>query len=148
MTKICFFIGHRDASHEIYFKLKNVIINHIEAFGVSEFIVGNYGSFDSICAHVLTEIKKDHPFIKLYLLLPYHPSVKRYDIPKGFDGSIYPEGMENVPPRYAISIANKKIIDGSNYLIAYYRYGATNTAGLLEYAKRREKRGFIKITVI
>ena len=44
--KNCFFIGHREASEEIYADLRTAIEQHILEHGVTEFIVGHYGGFD------------------------------------------------------------------------------------------------------
>jgi len=45
--KSCFFIGHREASIEILTTLTEAVERHIAQFGVTEFIVGNYGGFTS-----------------------------------------------------------------------------------------------------
>ena len=41
--KSCFFIGHREASEEIYPVLYAAVEQHIVEYGVTEFIVGHYG---------------------------------------------------------------------------------------------------------
>lgn len=46
--KSCFFIGHREASEEIFPELAEAVERHIVDYGVTEFIVGNYGGFDRI----------------------------------------------------------------------------------------------------
>lgn len=40
---ICFFIGHRDASEDIYAKLREAVADHITEHGVTDFVVGHYG---------------------------------------------------------------------------------------------------------
>ena len=47
IAKSCFFIGHRKASEEIYTDLRAAVEQHIVEFGVTEFLVGHYGGFDS-----------------------------------------------------------------------------------------------------
>ena len=49
-TKSCFFIGHREASEEIYPVLYAAVEQHILEYGVTEFIVGHYGGFDRLAA--------------------------------------------------------------------------------------------------
>lgn len=39
-----FFIGHREASEEIYPALYAVVEKHIVRYGVTEFIIGHYES--------------------------------------------------------------------------------------------------------
>ena len=41
--KSCFFIGHREASEEIFPALYAAVEQHIVEYGVTEFIVGYYG---------------------------------------------------------------------------------------------------------
>ena len=48
--KSCFFIGHREASEEIYPALYAAVEQHILEYGVTEFIVGHYGGFDRLAA--------------------------------------------------------------------------------------------------
>ena len=46
----CFFIGHRDTPDSIYPDLLRAVEEHITKYGVTEFIVGHYGSFDFLAA--------------------------------------------------------------------------------------------------
>lgn len=55
--KRCFFIGHREASKEIYPALYVAVERHIVAYGVTAFIVGLYGGFDRLAASTVKEIK-------------------------------------------------------------------------------------------
>ena len=72
--KSCFFIGHREASEEIYPALYAAVEQHILEYGVTEFIVGHYGGFDRLAASAVKEAKRFYPEVKLTLLLPYHPA--------------------------------------------------------------------------
>ena len=55
--KRCFFIGHREASKEIYPALYATVERHIMACGVTAFIVGRYGGFDRLAALAVKEAK-------------------------------------------------------------------------------------------
>ena len=107
------------------------------------FYVGQYGNFDRLAALAVKQLKKQYPFLYLYLVLPYHPVERSVPIPIGFDGSYYPDGMETVPRRYAIVRANKKMVDSSDWLISYVCHPGSNARNLLEYAQRREEKGLI-----
>ena len=72
--KSCFFIGHREASEEIYPSLYAAVETHIIRYGVTEFIVGRYGCFDGLAAKAVKTAKQNHPEVELTLLLPYHPA--------------------------------------------------------------------------
>lgn len=146
--KSCFFIGHRDASEEIYPALYAAVEQHISEYGVTEFIVGHYGGFDRLAASAVKEAKHFYPRVKLMLLLPYHPAKQPIPTPNGFDGTFYPPGMESVPPKVAIVRANRFVVDSVDYLIAYAWHPASNAWKLVEYAKRRKKKGTLFITLI
>lgn len=148
MKKSCFFIGHREAEPEIQPILTDAISKAITIDGIEEFIVGRYGGFDRLAATAVIAAKKDYPYIQLYMLLPYHPAEKRVDLPDGFDGLIYPDGMEKVPQKAAIIRANRYAVDHCDYLIAYAWHPASNARNLVEYAQRREARGLIKVTLL
>ena len=147
-SKSCFFIGHREASEALYPVLQEAVETHITEYGVREFVVGHYGGFDRLAARSVKEAKKRHPEIALFLLLPYHPAECPIDVPKGFDSTYYPPGMENVPRRLAIVRANRYMVDHTDYLIAYVWHQCSNTFELLEHAQARERRGLMKVTLV
>ena len=146
--KSCFFIGHRETSEAIYPALYAVVEQHILEYGVTEFIVGHYGGFDRLAASAVKEAKRFYPEVKLTLLLSYHPAERPIPTPDGFDGTFYPPGMESVPRKIAIVRANRYVVDHVDYLIAYACHPASNARELVEYAKRRVKKGSLFITVI
>lgn len=144
----CFFIGHRDASREILPALEETVEQHISEYSVTEFIVGSYGDFDRLAASTVIRAKKRHPYITLTLLLPYHPAERPVERPAGFDSTYYPPDMEKVPRRLAIVRANRYMVDHVDYLIAYAWHPASNARELIEYAKKREEHGLLKVSVI
>jgi len=143
--KSCFFIGHREAPESLVETLAEEIERHITELGVLEFVVGNYGAFDRMTARQLAAAKERHPEINIMLLTPYHPSERKIYLPKGFEVSFYPPGMERVPKRLAIVRANRYMIEHSDYLIAYVWHPASNARELLEYAQKLESQGRIHI---
>ena len=106
-------------------------------YGVTEFLVGQYGAFDRMAAKAVIQLKEKYPDVKLTLLLPYHPGERKVELPDGFDGSWYPPEMETVPRRAAIVRANRCAVDHAGYLIAYVRHPASNARELVEYARKR-----------
>lgn len=146
--KSCFFIGHRGASSDIFPALSEAIELHILEFGVTEFIVGNYGGFDHMAAKAVIAAKERHPNITLSMLIPYHPAERPVLLPQGFDNTFYPPGMEKVPRRYAIIRANRYMVDHVDYMIAYVWHPASNARDLVEYAQKREKQNLICVTVL
>ena len=135
--KSCFFIGHRNASQEIFPILLETVIHHIAHYGVTEFIVGNYGDFDRMAAKAVIAAKAQHPGITLTMLLPYHPAERPITPPPGFDNTFYPPGMEKVPRKLAIVRANRYMVDHVDYLIAYAWHAASNARDLTEYTQKK-----------
>lgn len=138
--KSCFFIGHREADPEILPALEDAIEKHISEYGVTEFIVGHYGSFDRLAARALVSAKKRHPEIRLLMLIPYHPAERPVETPPGFDGTFYPPGMESIPHRFAIVQANRYMINHADYLISYVWHPASNARNLLDFAFKKSIR--------
>lgn len=143
--KSCFFIGHRDAPDTVLAYLTVTLERLIVEDSVGYFYVGQYGDFDRLAALAVKRLKQHYPFIALIRVLPYHPADRPTLTPSGFDGTYYPEGMENVPKRYAIVRANTQMVKYCDWLIAYVCHPASNARNLLEYAQRREKKGLIHI---
>ncbi len=148
MYRTCFLIGNHDAGAEIYPVLYAEIERHILEYDVREFFVGCYGKFDSLAARAVNEARICFDEIRLTLVMHYLNREKYDSIMHMFTDSIFPDGLEKVHPRYAITKGNRMMVDKADYLIAYARYTAGNTGRLLEYAGRREKRNLIKITKI
>ena len=146
--KTCFFIGHREASEDIFPQLSAEIERHITEYGVTDFVVGRYGRFDSMAARCVKAAKKRHPEVTLTLLLPYHPYDRPTPTPPGFDGTFYPPGMETVPKRAAIVRTNRYMVENSDYLIAYVWHSTGNAWDLVEYAKKREQQGKIMTSIL
>ena len=146
--KSCFFIGHREASSEILPALTEAVEKHIKKYGVTEFVIGNYGGFDHMAAKAVIAAKERHPDITLSMLIPYHPAERTMELPQGFDNTFYPPGMEKAPRKLAIVRANRYMVDHVDYLIAYAWHPASNARDLVEYAKKREQRSLISVTVL
>lgn len=142
----CFFIGHRNTPETVRPLLDAAVERHIAEYGVDRFIVGRYGAFDAMAAGAVIRAKQARPDVELLLLLPYHPAERPVELPQGFDGSYYPEGMEHVPRRLAIVRANENVIRHiCGHLIAYDRHLATKTHDFVELARARERKGAIRI---
>lgn len=130
---------------ELFSLLQNAVERHIVEYGVTEFFVGRYGDFDRLAAKAVITAKKTHPEVKLTLLLPFHPYDCPLETPEGFDGTFYLPDMERIPKRYAIVRANQCMIRSCNYLIAFAKDHLGNSGNFVEYARKREKQGMIRV---
>ena len=129
----CFFIGHRDTPADVYSRIV-LEVERLALHGVTEFVVGHYGAFDRMAARAVREVKRQHPEIRLTLLLPYYETnTSRYGT--GFDEIIYPEGQETIPKQAAIIRANRYMIDQCDVLIMYARHIGSNTREFMDYAQ-------------
>lgn len=146
MSKTCCFIGHSRVRENIFQALTAAVERHITEYGVTDFLVGNYGQFDRMAAATVKEAKARHPGIRLYLMLPYRPELGR-SLPdmEGYDNAVYPMEMEGVPLKLAIPRLNRLMVEDSNYAIAYVIQTWGGAATALEYAKVRERKGLIHI---
>ena len=145
-TKSCFFIGHHNTEQSILPALIEAVERHISEYGVTDFFVGHYGSFDSMAAHAVQIAKERHPEIRLTLVLPYHPAIRPIEKPEGFDNTYYPWEDENIPKRLAIVKANHRMVDTCNYLIANAWHHLGGSGNVVDYARKREEKGLIQVT--
>ena len=129
MKKAGDFFGHRELPCDVSNQLDAAIQTAVCEYGISSFWCGRYGAFDLAAAHAVCRIKQLHPDIELLWVRAYMPTVQEPDTPL-FDGSLYPEGLETVPKRFAIAKRNDWIASHCNLIIAYVdsRYGGAYTA--------------------
>ena len=116
------FFGHRVVYEDITIELHEAIRKAIEEYGVTTFWCGGYGAFDEKAAGAVFRIKQRYPEIELLLIRAYLPK-QRDQLPEIYDGSIYPEGLENVPKRFAISHRNQWMATNCDMVIAYIKHG-------------------------
>ena len=132
--KVTFF-GHKDTPKEIEPTLRATLIDLIENHGATEFYVGNNGSFDSMVRRQLEELSQVYP-ITYSVVLAYLPTKKsEYD---DYINTIYPEGIETVPKRFAISYRNKWIVEQSDIVITYV---ARTYGGAWQFKALAERQG-------
>ena len=143
--KSCFFLGHADTPSSLYPDLLAAIKRHITEYGVTEFFAGNHGAFDRLALRALKEAKSAHPHIRLIHVQPYHPGTNPLT-PDGFDESFYPFDAP-VHPRFAISKANRKMIETCDFLIAHVWHSGRSRS-FFEYAKKRAEKGLIHIEML
>ncbi len=134
--KQCFFMGHRDTPESIYPALCAAVEQHIVQYGVTEFLVGERGAFDRLATRAVIAAKRRHLQVRLTRLLAYLPPGQT-PMPPGFDGSLYPEGLERIPPVYAIVRANQWAVDRADYLIGYVHRTPSNAEKIVKAAQKK-----------
>ena len=136
--KTCCFFGHREVTHNIRPKLTAIIEKLITEDGVTDFYVGNQGQFDSMVYSVLKELKANYPHIRYTVVLAYMPD--KYIKEVYGEDTLFPDGMETVPKRFAISKRNDWMIEQSGYAVCYVHKITGGAAKFREKAKKRKLR--------
>ena len=132
---ICTFFGHRDCPDTIKPKLRAVLVALIERRSVNSFYVGNKGAFDRMVLSVLRELTELYPHIQYAVVLERLP-VK---CEEGCTHTILPEGMETVPPRFAIDRRNRWMLEHGDTVVCYVTHGWGGAAKYTEMAERQKK---------
>ena len=135
--KICTFFGHRDAPSSISLVLQRTITNLIINENVTHFLIGNNGNFDTFAKNILEEKKKEFSQINYEIVLAHIPS-------KGLSEygchTVYPEGLEMVPQRFAIAKRNEWMINQSDFVITYVKKTHGGAQKYKEMARKKGKR--------
>ena len=133
------FFGHRYVQKEIEPMLRSTLIDLIENHDCRLFYVGNQGGFDSMVTRVLEELIALYP-IKVFVVLAYLPQDGTLASSRSSIETIFPEGLESVPRRFAISHRNKWMIQHSDYVITHVvNHIASGAAQFKEYAEKQGK---------
>ena len=142
-SKTCCFFGHREVTHNIRPKLTAIIEKLITEYSVTEFYVGNQGQFDSMVYSVLKELKAKYSRIRYTVVLAYMPDEHIKEL-YGED-TLFPDGLESVPKRFAISKRNDWMIQQSGYAVCYVH---KITGGAVKFRDKAEKKGLQIIDVL
>lgn len=106
------------------------------------FYVGNQGQFDASVRGVLRELKNEHPQIDYAVVLAYMPGKQlEYD---DYSDTMFPEEIESVHPRYAISWRNNWMLRQSDYVVTYITH---TWGGAAQYAEKAKRSGKVVINL-
>ena len=131
------FFGHKDTPKEIEPTLRTTLVDLIENKNVTVFYVGNNGNFDAMVRRQLEELSQTYP-ITYSVVLAYLPTKKsEYD---DTTNTIYPEGIETVPKRFAISYRNKWMVEQADVVVTYVIHGFGGAAQFKAVAQRLGKK--------
>ena len=160
----CCIIGHRTIKDflDVESRTVNAVKNLIENENVRIFKFGYFGEFNDLCLKLVSEIKKDYPFVKtiFYSLNneiaftfeeaeEYRAKFNRQNKTfkyKCFDVINELTEIDETKFKLAYVLRNKKLIEESDFCLIYYRkdYALPNlrnsgTKIALEYAKQKNK---------
>lgn len=142
MNNRCCFAGHSKLYDptiidSIVDAAKRLIVEH----GVTDFLVGNYGSFDAYAASAVRKLKTEYPQIMLTLVIPYltqEINEYREDYYKNYDVILMADIPETTPRNLKIIKANEFMVNESDYLICYVNNGWGGAARTMNYGKRKK----------
>ena len=130
--KCCFF-GHHDATSKVKKAIKSTVVILINE-GITDFYVGNNGKFDYYVQQTLGELISKGYNIRVTVVLSYIDEVA---ICLDQKCTLYPDGLEKTPLRFAISKRNDYMISVSKVAIIHVRHSFSNTHKLCEKAKKK-----------
>ena len=131
----CTFFGHRDCPELVKPALQAAIEHLICCCAVDRFYVGNHGKFDRMVLATLRMLAEDYPWIRYEVVLAYIPQRNQL-----LDGTytVLPEGIEQVPKRFAIDFRNRWMLERADYVIAAIDHP---WGGAAKYVQRAERIG-------
>ena len=114
-----------------------MVVELIEQHGVDRFYAGQQGAFDAMARSVLRELAKVYHHISYAVVLerlPWPKDPATWD----FSDTIFPEGLETVPPRFAISRRNEWMLRQADFVVTYITH---NWGGAAQYAEKAQRQG-------
>ncbi len=129
------FFGHKDTPSTVKPLLEQTIQRLIEENEKITFLVGTHGAFDRMVQGVLKEASERYPGISCYIVLSYLPvNNEQYELP-----TLFPEGAECVPKRYAITFTNNYMVNKCDTVVCYIAHDWGGAAQFVEKAKKKGK---------
>lgn len=132
----CTFFGHRDCPAAVKPKLRAVLVELIEQHGVEQFYVGRQGAFDGMVWSVLRELAEQYPHISYAVVLERLPERREESDTQDFSDTIFPEGLEFAPPRFAISRRNEWMLKQADFVVTHITRPWGGAAQFAEKARR------------
>lgn len=155
MTNSCCFTGHRPNklngynptdNKELLFKLRDIVIDHIENKDVDTFITGMALGIDMWAGRIVLKLKEKYPHIKLVAAVPCKNQHNKWsqiskdewqDIIDKCDKVHYVS--EESYTHWCMQKRNEWMVDNSNYIIAVWDGTNGGTGNCVEYAKKVNK---------
>lgn len=129
--------GHKNTPGSVKSFLEQTVKRLIEENKEIMFLVGTHGAFDLMAQDVLKQAFECYPRITCHIVLAYIPvgeNAKRYALP-----TLVPEGIENVPKKYAISYRNNYMVNECDTVICYITHDWGGAAQFVDKARRKGK---------
>lgn len=133
---LCTFFGHRDTPEAARPILQKALRSLIEEDAVYDYLVGHQGAFDRMVLNELKKCKTEYPQIRYAVVLSLLPEGTGDN---GIDAeTVYPEGLETVPKRFAVARRNEWMLKQADVVICYVTH---STGGAAKYVQKAERQG-------
>lgn len=137
----CCFAGHSKlyggrVSEQLYETIRLLIAEQ----DVKDFLVGNYGAFDSCAASAVRNLKRKFPQVTLSLVIPYltkEIDEYRENYYKNYDSIVIANIPEGTSRNLKIIKTNEYMVNASEFIICYVNYSRGEAAKTMDYAKRK-----------
>lgn len=121
---ICCFLGHRkiEITDKQIKKLCNVLEKLIIEENIDTFLFGSNSQFDDLCYQIISELKRDYPYIKrIYVRaeFPYINDNYREYLLQNYEGTYYPNNIIKAG-KAAYVERNCEMINKSKFCIMYF----------------------------
>lgn len=128
------FFGHGNTPSEVYPLLERKIAELAEQNEDITFLVGTHGAFDGMSRRALKQAAERYPHIKCFVVLAYYePNGEDYGLP-----TLFPEGIESRPKRYAINYRNDYMVRECDAVICYITH---DWGGAWQFVHKADKHG-------
>jgi hypothetical protein len=117
-SRICTFIGHNDTPSSVYPLLLDAIESLYLRGEADTFYVGDKGAFDAMAARALAGLAVRHGGLDWHVVLSRMPRPGEALLYP----TLFPDGLERVPPRLAIVRRNMWMLSRAGTLIACAPY--------------------------
>ena len=131
---VCTFFGHRDAPDFLKESIEREIIQLVKNESVEVFYVGNNGNYDFLVQRILSKLSQSMGGFEYYIVLS---SLSERALSGNQENTIFPEGLERVPPRFTIAKRNEWLIKNSHFALVYLKHGFSNSAKWIDKAEKK-----------
>lgn len=137
-TVTCF--GHSMIPRKIVPKVEKAIRQLYHDDPDTEFLVGHQGEFDNAVYRALTILENEFPDIRYKAVLAYMPGEKEEYPLYPPERTYYPEGLELVHPKYAITRRNRWMVEQCDVVLCYITHSWGGAAQFVNKAMRMGKK--------
>ena len=130
----CILFGHKDAPEAVCTPLAKMISYLAREYGVCDFLVGNNGNYDYFAQCALRDVFQNGEKIRYSIVLSH---LFERALSGEQKATVFPEGLECVPPKFAISKRNLWLVKNAEYAIVYVENKISNCGKLLQKALAR-----------